>query len=101
MTIIAAFIPYISFKVNEYLAKKEKNQDTTFNINYFESIDEFYEEQDQMSTFMYNEEIDRTWLGYIKVIIIFTALALFAPALPFIYFMLYITGVIGLHSGKY
>ena len=50
---------------------------------------------------MYNEEIDGTWLGYIKLISIFTALALFGPALPLIYVMLYLTGVIGLHSGKY
>lgn len=101
MTVLGAFIPFISFKVREYLNRRKVKQQVKFNKNYFESIDRFYEEQDQMDTYMYNDEIDNTWLGYIKLVSIFTALTLFGPALPFLYVILFLTGVIGLHSGKF
>jgi hypothetical protein len=35
------------------------------------------------------------------IITVFTATALFAPALPFAYAMMFITGIIRLHTSKY
>lgn len=50
---------------------------------------------------MFNEELDNSWMGYMKIISVFTATALFAPALPFSYVMMYVTGVVRLHASKY
>jgi len=36
-----------------------------------------------------------------SIITVFTATALFAPALPFAYAMMFITGIIRLHTSKY
>jgi hypothetical protein len=54
-----------------------------------------------MESYMYDEELDNTWSGYLKIINVFTATALFAPALPFSYAMMFITGIIRLHTSKY
>lgn len=54
-----------------------------------------------MDSYMYNEEIDGTWLEYTKIIIIFSVLSLFGGIFPFAFVMLYLTGAIGLHSGKF
>ena len=100
MTIVAAFIPYISFQVAQFLNKNPQNS-ASFHINHLESIDEYFEEQDKMSTYMYDDELDKSWLGYIKFILLFTSIALFGNALPLIYVMLYLTGIVGIHAGKY
>ena len=54
-----------------------------------------------MSTYMYDDELDKSWLGYIKFVGLFSSLALFGNALPLIYLMLYLTGIVGIHAGKY
>ena len=36
-----------------------------------------------------------------NLISVFTALALFGPALPFVYVMMFISGVVRLHASKY
>lgn len=56
-----AFYPLAVFYLHKYLDKRNLNANIVFNLNYFESIDQFYEEQDRMSTYMYTDEIDRTW----------------------------------------
>lgn len=73
----------------------------SFNLNYFESIDRFYEEQDQMSTYMYTDDVDNTWMEYTKIVISFSTLILFGPIVPFLYTMMFIAGLISLHSKKY
>lgn len=100
MTIVGALTPYLTFVIMGWLRGKPKH-DAQFNVNNFEAIDEFYEEQDYMSTYMYNYELDNTWLGYIKFISLFSVLALFGNILPLAYLMMYLTGAIGLHAGKY
>jgi hypothetical protein len=42
-----------------------------------------------------------SWMGYMKIINVFAATALFAPALPFSYVMMFIAGIIRLHASKY
>lgn len=54
-----------------------------------------------MASYMFNEELDNSWQGYMAIINVFTATALFAPALPFSYAMMFITGIIRLHTSKY
>jgi hypothetical protein len=54
-----------------------------------------------MESYMFNEELDNSWSGYMNVITVFTATALFAPALPFSYAMMFFTGIIRLHASKY
>ena len=71
------------------------------NYNFFESIDRFFEEQDSMESYMYNEELDQSWMGFTNIISVFTAIALFAPALPFSYAMLFVSGIARLHFAKY
>lgn len=36
-----------------------------------------------------------------SIVKVFTALALFGPALPFFYVMMFVTGVIRMHASKY
>lgn len=50
---------------------------------------------------MFNSFVDNTWLGYMNIINLFTALTLFGPALPFIYAMIFVKSVVGLHAAKY
>lgn len=50
---------------------------------------------------MYTDEIDRTWEGYTAIVISFTTLALFAPIVPFLYTMMFVTGVVDLNAKKY
>jgi len=50
---------------------------------------------------MFNEELDNSWMGYMKIINVFAATALFAPALPFSYAMMFIAGIIRLHASKF
>lgn len=54
-----------------------------------------------MSTFMYSDEIDNTWIEFTTAVIMFTTLALFGPIVPFLYPMIYITGLVSLHSKKF
>lgn len=54
-----------------------------------------------MESYMYNEELDNSWQGYMAIINVFTATALFAPALPFAYVMMFITGIVRMHTSKY
>ena len=50
---------------------------------------------------MYTEELDSSWLGYMNIVSVFAATALFAPALPFTYTMMFLTGIVRLHAAKY
>jgi hypothetical protein len=50
---------------------------------------------------MFNEELDSSWTGYMSIINVFAATALFAPALPFAYAMMFIAGIVRLHAAKY
>ena len=101
VTIVMAFVPLIMFRVNMYLTNKGKNQDLTFNTNYFESVDKFYEEQSRMQSYMFTDEIDKTWQGYTKVVISFSMLIMFGPIVPFLYFMIFVNGIVSLHAKKY
>lgn len=96
-----ALVPLVMFYWTEFQSKKKYNENTSFNLNYFESIDSFYEEQDRMQTYMYTDEIDRSWEGYTAIVISFTTLALFAPIVPFLYTMMFVTGVVDLNAKKY
>lgn len=100
LTIVAAITPYATFQIMQLLNPNPQTS-AQLNVNHLESIDEYFEEQDKMSSYMYDDELDRSWLGYIKYISIFTSLALFGNALPLIYVMLYLTGIVGMHAGKY
>lgn len=100
-TVVGAIVPFLMFKVNDYLESRKKKKVAKFNFSFFESIDTFYEEQDKMESYMFNEELDNSWQGYMAIINVFTATALFAPALPFSYAMMFITGIIRLHTSKY
>lgn len=64
LMIVMAFVPLIQFYVTQGLAEnkipclsseKAQNQEVSYNLNYFEAIDNFYEEQDRMVTYMYND----------------------------------------------
>jgi hypothetical protein len=57
--------------------------------------------KDKMQSLMFTSEIDSTWLGYVNLINVFTALAMFGPALPLLYVMMFISGLVRLHSSKY
>lgn len=100
-TIIGAITPYLIFKGKEWWESRQIHKTSKFNYSFFESIDNFYEEQDRMDTYMYTEELDRSWLGYMNIVNVFAATALFAPALPFSYAMMFLTGVVRLHASKY
>jgi hypothetical protein len=50
---------------------------------------------------MFNQSIDNSWIGYMNIINVFTALALFGPALPFVYVMMFVISLVRLHSSKY
>jgi hypothetical protein len=53
VTIVNALLPYLLFKLSEYLEKRNLKS-TKFAYNFFEAIDDFYEEQDKMQTYMFN-----------------------------------------------
>lgn len=101
LTIIMAFKPLLMFYYTRHMDEKHENDNIAYNLNYFESIDCFYEEQDKMQTYMYTDEIDRTWEGYTAVVISFTTLVLFAPIVPFLYVMMFFNGVVSLNAKKY
>lgn len=101
ITIVMAFVPLLMFRVKEYLKNKKRSRDVTFNTNYFESIDRFYEEQDGMQSYMYTDEIDQTWQGYTQVVVAFSTLIMFGPIVPFLYSMIFINGIVSLHAKKY
>ena len=62
-TVAMAFLPYLMFRYQQYSNNRMKsNSMVSFNNNYFESIDPFYEEQDQMPTYMYTDDVDNTWI---------------------------------------
>ena len=50
---------------------------------------------------MFNQIIDNSWIGYMNVINIFTALAMFGPALPFVYVLIFVSTLVRLHASKY
>jgi len=54
-----------------------------------------------MHSNMFNGEVDNSWIGYMNVISVFTALALFGPALPFVYVMMFVSSLVRLHASKY
>ena len=54
-----------------------------------------------MQTYMHNDEIDRTWEGYTEIVISFSSLCLFAPIVPLLYVMLYLSGIVFLNVKKY
>lgn len=55
LLIVMAFVPLIQFYVSQGVAEKGQNQEVSYNLNYFEAIDNFYEEQDRMVTYMFND----------------------------------------------
>jgi hypothetical protein len=101
VTVVGALLPFVMFKVNDWLESRKKIKSSKFNVSFFESIDQFYEEQDKMESYMFNEELDNSWMGYMNIINVFAATALFAPALPFSYTMMFIAGIVRLHASKY
>ena len=40
-------------------------------------------------------------MGYMNIVTVFAATALFAPALPLTYTMMFLTGIVRLHASKY
>jgi hypothetical protein len=50
---------------------------------------------------MFNQIVDNSWMGYMNVINIFTALSMFGPALPFVYALTFISTLVRLHASKY
>jgi len=54
-----------------------------------------------MSSYLYDDVLDKSWMGYIKFISVWTAIALFGNALPLTYVALYLKGLIGMHAGKF
>lgn len=100
-TIVGAFTPLLVFKLMEWMESREPKKSSKFNFSFFESIDNFYEEQDKMDSYMYTEELDNSWVGYMNIVNVFAATALFAPALPLAYTMMFLTGIVRLHASKY
>lgn len=100
-TIIGAFTPLIVFKIGEWMESRSITKTSKFSFSFFEAIDNFYEEQDKMDTYMYTEELDSSWLGYMNIVNVFAATALFAPAYPLAYAMMFLTGIVRLHASKY
>lgn len=43
MTIVGALLPFVMFKVNDYLESRKNKKVAKFNYSFFESIDNFYE----------------------------------------------------------
>lgn len=54
MTVVGALLPFLMFKINDWLASRVKKKTAKFNYSFFESIDNFYEEQDKMESYMFN-----------------------------------------------
>lgn len=54
-----------------------------------------------MDSYMYTEELDNSWVGYNNITNVFAATALFAPALPLSYTMMFLTGIVRLHASKF
>ena len=54
-----------------------------------------------MDSYMYTEELDSSWQGYMNIVNVFAATSLFAPAFPLAYSMIFITGIVRLHASKY
>ena len=42
VTIVMAFVPILMFRIKLFMSNKGRNENVTFNLNYFESIDRFY-----------------------------------------------------------
>lgn len=102
MDLVNAALPYIKFKIREFLKeRRQRATKTSFGLNHFEAIDSFFEEQRSMQSFMYNEEIDCTSTNYTDFVVRLTALTLFGPAFPFAYCLLYFNGVVALHTNKF
>lgn len=72
-----------------------------FSSNQFEAIDSFIEEQRRMESFMYSQEVDMTALSYVDFIVRLTVLALFGPSFPLSYCLLYVNGILALHTNKF
>jgi hypothetical protein len=54
-----------------------------------------------MHSNMFNQIIDNSWMGYMNVINVFTALAMFGPALPIVYALTFACTLVRLHASKY
>lgn len=54
-----------------------------------------------MDSYMYTEELDSSWVGYNNITNVFAATALFAPAIPLAYTMMFLTGIVRLHASKF
>ena len=54
-----------------------------------------------MDSYMYTEELDQSWVGYMNIVNVFAATALFAPAFPLAYTMMFLSGIVRLHASKY
>lgn len=54
-TIVGAITPYLVFKGKEWWESRQITKTSKFNYSFFESIDNFYEEQDRMDSYMYTE----------------------------------------------
>ena len=100
-TIIGAFTPLLIFKIGEWMESRSTTKTSKFSFSFFEAIDNFYEEQDKMDSYMYTEELDCSWLGYMNIVNVFAVTALFAPAYPLAYTMMFLTGIVRLHASKY
>lgn len=100
--IVIAIVPYVKFKCKEYFSHQKQNAaNTLFATNHFESIDQFFEEQMSMDSFMYNEEVDNTSVSYTDFVVRLAALTLFGPSLPFAFILMYVNGILALHTNKF
>jgi hypothetical protein len=54
-TVVGALLFFLMFKINDWLESRKKKKTAKFNYSFFESIDNFYEEQDKMESYMFNE----------------------------------------------
>jgi hypothetical protein len=54
VTLVGGMTPYLLFKLKEWLRNRSITKTSKFHHNYFESIDKFFEEQDQLDSYMYN-----------------------------------------------
>lgn len=52
-TIVGAFTPLLVFKIMEWMESRSTVKTSKFSFSFFEAIDNFYEEQDKMDTYMY------------------------------------------------
>lgn len=54
LSVVGAILPLAMFKLKQWLEGRKKVKSSKMNQSFFESIDQFYEEQDKMESYMYN-----------------------------------------------